>query len=197
MIIRRGDDMTVKRLWYSFRLFLIRGSGARADFIRAKNLFASVGKNCSIQKRKLPLYANLVKLGDNVHLASGVSFITHDITHLMLNRIDRVKQAGGVQERVGCIEIGDNVFIGASARIMYDTKIGSNVIIGAGATVTKDIPSNSVVVGTPARVIGSFDDFVDKRLAAEKIPAELLPKHQMVSEKLAKQLWEQFEKKHG
>ena len=189
--------MTVRRLWYSFRLCTIRSGKRRADYIRRKELYASVGKNCSIQRRKLPLYANLIRLGDNVHLASGVSFITHDVTHMMLNNLERVKQYGGVQERVGCIEIGDNVFVGSGVRILYDTKIGSNVIIGAGSTVTKDIPSNSVAVGSPARVISSFDDFLVKALNREKLPPELLPKHQTVSKELAKKLWDDFEKKHG
>ena len=36
-------------------------------------------------------------------------------------------------------------------------KIGNNVIIGAGTVVTKDIPDNSVVVGNPCKIVGSYD----------------------------------------
>ena len=156
-----------------------------------------MGENCSIQKRKLPLYANLIRVGNNVHFASGVSFITHDISHIMLNNLEQVKQNGKVQERVGCIEIGDNVFVGAGVRILYDTKIGSNVIIGTGAIVTRDIPSNSVVAGAPAKVVGTFDDYVGKALAREKYPDSLKPRKQMVGEELAAMLWDEFDKKHG
>lgn len=49
--------------------------------------------------------------------------------------------------------IGDNVVIGAGAKIVGDVKIGDNVIIGANAVVVKDIPSNSTAVGVPARII--------------------------------------------
>jgi putative colanic acid biosynthesis acetyltransferase WcaB len=49
--------------------------------------------------------------------------------------------------------LGNNVDVGAHVVIVGDIQIGDNVIIGAGAVVVKDIPSNSVVVGNPARVI--------------------------------------------
>lgn len=51
--------------------------------------------------------------------------------------------------------IGDNVNIGAHVCVIGDINIGDNVIIGAGAIVTKDIPSDCVVVGNPARIIKS------------------------------------------
>lgn len=49
--------------------------------------------------------------------------------------------------------IGDNVVIGAGAKIIGNVKIGNNVIIGANAVVTKDVEDNRTVVGVPARVI--------------------------------------------
>jgi serine O-acetyltransferase len=49
--------------------------------------------------------------------------------------------------------IGNNVDIGAGAKILGDISIGNNVLIGANAVVIKDIPSNSVAVGVPARII--------------------------------------------
>lgn len=188
--------MTLKRLWQSFRLCTIRGSAARTEYLRKQKVFASIGKNCTIQKRKIPLYANLIRLGDNVHIASGVSFLTHDVTCLVLNHMDGERYGGGFKERVGCIEIGDNVFVGSSTRILYDTKIGNNVIIGTGSTVTRDSPDNSVVVGTPAKVIGSFDDFVEKYRNSTNYSAELKPKKQTVSDELARLLWKEFDEKH-
>ena len=47
---------------------------------------------------------------------------------------------------------GDNVMIGAGAKIIGGCKIGNNVSIGAGAVVTKDIPDNSTVVGAAVRI---------------------------------------------
>jgi putative colanic acid biosynthesis acetyltransferase WcaB len=53
----------------------------------------------------------------------------------------------------GCPRIGNYVDIGANVCIIGDVTIGDHVVIGAGSVVTKDIPSNSVAVGNPARVL--------------------------------------------
>lgn len=48
--------------------------------------------------------------------------------------------------------IGDNVYIGAGAKILGGIRIGDNVSIGANAVVLDDIPANSIAVGIPAKV---------------------------------------------
>ena len=53
----------------------------------------------------------------------------------------------------GCPNIGDNVFIGAGAKIFGPITIGNNVIIAANAVVTKNIPDNVIVGGVPARIL--------------------------------------------
>lgn len=148
-----------QRLFYSVILKFMPDGYATAEYIKKHHLYGSIGNNCFIQKRKLPLYSNLVFLHDNVNVASNVGFITHDIIHRMLNH----KYGGGVFiERVGCIEIMNNVFIGAGTRILYNTRIGSNVIIGSDSLVNKDIPDNSVYAGVPAKFICTFDEYVEK-----------------------------------
>lgn len=54
--------------------------------------------------------------------------------------------------------IGNNVYIAANSTVIGDISIGDNVIIGAGSVVTKDIPSNSVYIGNPARFIKKLDN---------------------------------------
>ena len=56
------------------------------------------------------------------------------------------------------------MYIGANSIILCDTRIGDNVIIGAGSVVTKDIPSNSVVAGNPAKILCAFDEYKSKHL---------------------------------
>lgn len=51
------------------------------------------------------------------------------------------------------VTIGDNVWIGGSTTILPGVTIGDNVTIGAGSVVVKDIPSDCVAVGNPARVV--------------------------------------------
>ncbi len=53
--------------------------------------------------------------------------------------------------------VEENVSIGANTTILPGMKIGRNSLIGAGTVVTKDIPSNSVVVGNPGRIIKKVD----------------------------------------
>lgn len=199
MTIMKGDrGMQGKRLRITLRLWTIRSSVKRARYLKEKGVFAAMGDGCSIQKRHLPLYSKLIKLGNNVHIASNVGFITHDITHMMLNCSNVANSIGTglrFREKVGCIEIGDNVFIGSGTRILYDVKVGSNVVIGSGSIVNEDIPDNSVAAGIPAKVIGSFEDFVNKRLHETDYPQEYAPKREVVCEELADLLWKDFYKK--
>ncbi|BAN22740.1 serine acetyltransferase [Caballeronia insecticola] len=53
----------------------------------------------------------------------------------------------------GAPTIGDNVYIGAGAKIVGNVVVGDNVRIGANAVVYKDVPSNSVVVGGEQKII--------------------------------------------
>lgn len=59
--------------------------------------------------------------------------------------------------------IGDNVFVGIGAKILGDLTIGNDVVIGANAVVTKDVPSNCIVAGIPARVIRTGIQMKDYR----------------------------------
>lgn len=51
------------------------------------------------------------------------------------------------------IKIGNNVWIGGNVIVLLGVTIGDNVTIGAGSIVNKDIPSNSIAVGNPCKVI--------------------------------------------
>jgi acetyltransferase-like isoleucine patch superfamily enzyme len=55
------------------------------------------------------------------------------------------------------IEIGDNVWIGTNAIILPGIKIGNNSVIGAGSVVTKNVFSNTVVAGVPAKIIRNIN----------------------------------------
>ena len=79
-----------------------------------------------------------VKIGKNVLIRQNVT-----LGHGSFN-----------EKRQRCYpHIGNNVQIGANAIVIGGINIGDNCIIGAGAVVTKDMPSNSVCVGNPAKII--------------------------------------------
>lgn len=61
-------------------------------------------------------------------------------------------------------EIGNNVFIGTNSVVLGDITIGDNVVVGACSFVNEDVPSNSIVVGIPAKVIKTIDDDYISRL---------------------------------
>ena len=102
----------------------------------------------------------LIELGDNVRLTAGVKITTHDGGLWVLRNLkgEKFKKA----DRFGKVKIGDNVHIGIGSIIMPGVTIGDNVVIGCSAVVTKDIPSNSVTVGVPAKVIESIDEYYEK-----------------------------------
>jgi len=149
-------------------MFFSRGNAYKnAEYIRKNNIFHHMGEGCYYHPRKLPSEPMLVSVGNNVWVASNVRFVTHDMSGDMLKNHPKYKDAFSQIYSpyfMGKIEVGSNVMIGADATIMYNVKIGDDCIIAAGSIVTKDIPAGSVVAGVPARVIGTMDDFVAKRL---------------------------------
>jgi hypothetical protein len=76
---------------------------------------------------------------------------THDVTKAGIERQRAIPQSG-------CdIHIGRGAWIASGAIVIGPCTIGANAVIGAGSLVTRDIPANSVAVGSPARVIRQID----------------------------------------
>lgn len=126
-------------------------------YLRRKGV--KIGNNCEINKKSF--YGSepyLIEIGDYVRITKNVTFVTHDGGLWCLRNNGKLKNA----DKFGTIKIGNNVHIGINTIIMPNVVIGDNVIIGVGAIVTKDIPSNSVAVGIPARVIETLDDYYEK-----------------------------------
>lgn len=102
----------------------------------------------------------LISIGNHVRITQGVRFITHDGGVWTL----RLEEGLSDIDVFGPIKIGNNVHIGWNAIIMPNVTIGDNCVIAAGAVVTKNIPSNSVAAGVPARVVESIEEYRSKVL---------------------------------
>ena len=120
-----------------------------------KKLGLKVGKGFCRQEKTLidQSHCWLISIGDDVTLAPRVHILAHDAS---------TKHELGYT-RIGLVDIGNNVFVGASSIILPGVVIGDNVVIGANSVVSKDIPSNSVAVGCPARVICTYDEYIEKK----------------------------------
>lgn len=112
---------------------------------------ATIGKNCKISSHSF--ICEGVHIGDNVFVGHNVTFINDKFPRA-------TNPDGSLQDESDweCIDtiIGKNVSIGSSATILCGITIGEGAVIGAGSVVTKDVPSNTVVAGNPAKKLRSI-----------------------------------------
>lgn len=93
---------------------------------------ADIGKNFIIDHFGGIVVSGYAKLGDNCRIRNGVVIGLKNV------------------EEIGAPVIGNNVDIGAGAKVLGKITIGHNVLIGANAVVISDVPDNSIAVGVPA-----------------------------------------------
>ncbi len=98
-----------------------------------------------------------VKAGNNLVLGyGGLGIVIHADTQLGNNvHVDQHVTIGGNCTEYGTPVIGDDVYIGAGAKILGPITIGSNVVVGANSVVVQNVENGCVVVGAPARTIKS------------------------------------------
>lgn len=161
----------LKRNILMLRLTLSADGLKKSKMVKRADLFGEYGEGNYWFPRILPAEPHLVKIHNNVHVATDVYFCTHDVMHRMFDHVkeyhefleDSEKSSGGYSYKTGSIEIMDNCFIGAKSIIMYDVTIGPNAIVAAGSVVTKDVPEGVVVGGNPAKIISTVARIAQKR----------------------------------
>jgi acetyltransferase-like isoleucine patch superfamily enzyme len=100
----------------------------------------------------------LIEIGDHVTVSSHVTFVTHDGATWVFRELPGNE---GMQ-RFGRIKIGSNCFIGTRAVILPGVSIGSDCVVAAGAVVTRSVPDGCVVGGVPARLICTYNEYVER-----------------------------------
>ena len=109
---------------------------------------ATIGKNCKISSHTF--ICEGVNIEDNVFVGHGVMF-TNDLFPRATNP-DGSQQTDADWTMVETF-IRKGASIGSNATILCGITIGENALIGAGSVVTKNVPSNTVVAGNPAKII--------------------------------------------
>lgn len=104
-----------------------------------------------------------ISFGDRCVVSDSVKILTHDFS------LDRVAEARGALPadeelyRRAPVRIGARAFVGLGVILMPGVSVGDDAIVGAGSVVTQSVAPGSVVVGNPARAIGTTDELWDKR----------------------------------
>lgn len=106
-----------------------------------------IGNNSFIGRNSISTAKNLIRIGNDVLIGSNVQIIDHG--HGMVRSVPIREQRAVIGEVI----IGDDVWIGAGAKLLMNVNVGTGAVIGANAVVVTDIPDYAVAVGVPARVI--------------------------------------------
>ncbi|HUV37694.1 MAG TPA: acyltransferase [Patescibacteria group bacterium] len=165
-----------------FRIISWIREGYAREHIEYNGLFRRCGENVHISGKAWITNCDKISVGDNVRIQEGVwingagglyigsnvgiSYRTTiwTVEHNYLNA-----NAVPFDERILLrpIRINDNVWVGAGVSITSGVEIGEGAVIGIASVVTKDVPPMAIVLGNPARVLGSRDKEHYERLKAE------------------------------
>ncbi len=184
--------MKPERFYHSVRLILCRTPLKRAKYLKEHNILGSIGDNCKWGPWLLPLYPEMIRLHDNVHVHKTAHLVTHDMLNRFLQTCEPEADFGH-GEKLGCIELMDNVYISMNVTIMPNVRINKNCIISAGSVVTSDIPENSMASGVPAKPVGRFDMFMALRKMGRAQNVKF--KNQELPPEIAEAEWQRFNKR--
>ena len=124
-----------------------------------------IGDNSSISSYTT-IYATFgVIIGKDCLISSNCGISSYNHIQSSHNRVkDKNKDVNYSKPVI----IGDNVWIGMNVCLLPGIEIGDNSIIGAGSVVTKNIPSNEIWAGNPARFVKKINFSISRELIREK-----------------------------
>lgn len=151
----------IRSLYLMIRGLYLRYLAKKKPVEYARKIGVKIGKNNRIVSCRHGMFGTepyLVTIGNDCLFSGEIKFLTHDGS---LNIFRKEIPNAFIYKPV---KVGNNVFIGFRVTIMPGVTIGDNVAIGAGSVVTKDIPSNCVAAGVPAKVLRTYDEYKEKMI---------------------------------
>lgn len=132
---------------------LAGGRIAVVNDISGLNSTLSIGDGCYFSYRVCILAGENIVIGNNVLFASDVSVVSYNHGTNPENEIPYMSQ----ELKAAPITIGNNCWIGEKVFITAGVNIGNGCVVGANSVVTHDIPDYCIAVGSPARVIKTWN----------------------------------------
>ena len=151
----------ISSLAYRFSRFLMRQTtkyyarkmhvGSRVkfrlglDICKAENI--TIGSDVSINSGCIFHAHAPIEIGDETLIAANVTIVTanHDVAKRGMEAFYALE--------TGAVKIGTGCWLGAGVIVLPGVSIGDGVVVGAGSVVTKDLPSETICVGVPAKPI--------------------------------------------
>jgi len=152
----------IKRILLKLKVLWLLNHSNETKIKYYRSLGVKIGDGCRFTGK--PLWGSepyLIEIGNDC-LITQCTFHTHDGGVKVLNTLNFFQ--GKSMDKVGRIRVGNNCFIGSGVRIMPGITIGDNCILGAGSIISKNVPSNSVVAGIPAKIICTIEEYYKKNL---------------------------------
>ncbi|WP_284052072.1 sugar O-acetyltransferase [Ligilactobacillus agilis] len=131
---------------------------------KVREIFGSAGKNIVVHSRLNVDYGKNIHVGDNFLANHNLTIL--DIAPVEIGNdvwigpntdIYTVNHPLTIQGRRDRLGIGNDVWIGGHCTICPGVTIGDGAVIAAGSVITKDVPANTLVGGTPAKIIKPID----------------------------------------
>jgi maltose O-acetyltransferase len=106
-----------------------------------------------------PDFLWLISIDDEAVIANHAHIIAHDASTRHFTGYTRIAR----------VHIGKRVYVGAGAIILPGVTVGDEAVVGAGAVVRQDVDPGTIVVGNPARAVGTAEEFAAKHRAHQAI----------------------------
>lgn len=183
--------MIHKILNFVNQLYYKSSSERYIKYLRTKGILIGGGNHIDPKTSVIDISRpSLVTIGNNCYMNRNFVLLTHDwVTKVF------IESGREFLPSSGRVNIGNNVSFGQNVMVLKGVTIGDNCFIGAGSIVTKDIPANSIAVGSPCKVVISLDDYYKKRkvlCVSEALEYARSIKERFNRTPLTTDFWEEF-----